>query len=188
MAVVMHGHPLIINPVGTSRIGSLTKQQRACLAKVAELKKSEVIAFELGISLKTVDSHIAEACRRLGVSSRREAARILLAETEGFPRKVILPISPDLPIPHSEVSPGEGSNSVRDVHRAPTFDYQPSPPASASTTGGTQNVQLFVALKAAMLIVVMATCIILALVGFKFVVSDAEDLANTIQPPSHNSH
>ena len=171
-----------------NRIGSITKQQRACLEKVAELKKSEVIAYELGISLKTVDSHIAEACRRLGVSSRREAARMLLAQTEGFPPKVILPISPAPPIPHFEASPGEGSNSVRDVHHDPAFDYQPDLPASASTTGETQDVQLFVALKAAMLIVAMAVGIILALVAFKSVVSDAKDLANTILPPSRKSH
>ncbi|WP_176496878.1 helix-turn-helix transcriptional regulator [Sphingomonas sp. HMP6] len=145
------------------RIAALTKQQLACLRKVAELKKSEVIAFELGISPKTVDAHIAEACRRLGASSRREAARMILAETEGFSPKVILPIAVEASDPHFEMSVGDGTNSVRDNHREPTYEFQPPSPTNIAITGGAEDVQLLVALKTAMLIVAIATGIILAL-------------------------
>lgn len=56
----------------------LTKQQVACLGKVAEHKDSLQIAFELGIAKSTVDIHIAKAVAKLGVGSRREAAKLLL--------------------------------------------------------------------------------------------------------------
>jgi len=52
----------------------LTKRQRECLAWVREGKSSVTIGSILGISFATVDEHIAEACRRLGVRTRVQAA------------------------------------------------------------------------------------------------------------------
>ena len=51
----------------------LTGRQRECLAWVREGKSSPEIADRLGISAQTVDEHIAEACRRLGVRTRVQA-------------------------------------------------------------------------------------------------------------------
>jgi DNA-binding CsgD family transcriptional regulator len=52
----------------------LTNRQRECLAWVRAGKSSADIAGILGISMLTVDEHVAEACRKLGVRSRVQAA------------------------------------------------------------------------------------------------------------------
>lgn len=51
----------------------------ACLTRVRDGFQSKEIALELGRSAKTVDKHIENACRKFGVGSRREAARLLEA-------------------------------------------------------------------------------------------------------------
>lgn len=53
---------------------ALTARQRECLAWVRNGKSSPEIAERLGITAETVDEHIAEACRRLGVRTRVQAA------------------------------------------------------------------------------------------------------------------
>lgn len=53
--------------------GVLTARQRECLAWVREGKSSPAIAERLGIATETVDEHIAQACRRLGVRTRVQA-------------------------------------------------------------------------------------------------------------------
>jgi DNA-binding CsgD family transcriptional regulator len=52
----------------------LSTRQRECLAWVRHGKSSSEIGDILGISAQTVDEHIAEACRKLGVRTRVQAA------------------------------------------------------------------------------------------------------------------
>jgi DNA-binding CsgD family transcriptional regulator len=52
----------------------LSSRQRECLAWVRHGKSSAEIGDILGISAQTVDEHIAEACRKLGVRTRVQAA------------------------------------------------------------------------------------------------------------------
>jgi DNA-binding CsgD family transcriptional regulator len=52
----------------------LSARQRECLAWVRQGKSSGVIGDILGVSVRTVDEHLAEACRKLGVRSRVQAA------------------------------------------------------------------------------------------------------------------
>ncbi len=52
----------------------LTDRQRECLAWVRQGKSSAMISEILGISVLTVDEHVAEACRKLGVRTRVQAA------------------------------------------------------------------------------------------------------------------
>jgi DNA-binding CsgD family transcriptional regulator len=52
----------------------LTPRQRECLAWVRQGKSSSAIAEILGLSAETVNEHLAEACRRLGVRTRVQAA------------------------------------------------------------------------------------------------------------------
>jgi DNA-binding CsgD family transcriptional regulator len=52
----------------------LTARQRECLAWVREGKSSASIAGILGISVMTVNEHVGEACRKLGVRTRLQAA------------------------------------------------------------------------------------------------------------------
>lgn len=58
---------------------TLTRRQTECLRMSVALTDKE-IARTLGIAPKTVDGHIHAAMRRLGVSSRRTAALMLLAD------------------------------------------------------------------------------------------------------------
>jgi LuxR family quorum-sensing system transcriptional regulator CciR len=52
----------------------LSPRQRECLSWVRAGKSSTAIAEILGISVQTVDEHVKEACRRLGVRTRVQAA------------------------------------------------------------------------------------------------------------------
>ena len=52
----------------------LSPRQRECLAWVRQGKSSSVIAEILGLSVQTVDEHLAGACRKLGVRTRVQAA------------------------------------------------------------------------------------------------------------------
>ena len=60
----------------------LTPRERECLRLVAQHLSSKEIARQLGLSQHTVDGHLHEARRKLGVPTRRDAVRILL-ESEG---------------------------------------------------------------------------------------------------------
>lgn len=60
-------------------IDQLTARERDCLRLVARGMSSKEIALALGLSPLTVDGYLKEAVRTLGVSGRREAARILAA-------------------------------------------------------------------------------------------------------------
>lgn len=78
----------------------LTEAQLACLRLVPR-GPSKVIAKELGISHHTVDNHIREAMRRLGVTTRYEAAQRIA----------------DWP------APADGAGRAPEaVHRRPTHD------------------------------------------------------------------
>jgi LuxR family quorum-sensing system transcriptional regulator CciR len=52
----------------------LSPRQRDCLAWVRHGKSSTDIAELLGISAQTVEEHVSEACRKLGVRTRVQAA------------------------------------------------------------------------------------------------------------------
>jgi DNA-binding CsgD family transcriptional regulator len=51
----------------------LTKRQRECLALAREGKTSLQIAASLGLSYRTVNQHIGEACKRLKARNRAQA-------------------------------------------------------------------------------------------------------------------
>ncbi|WP_409013070.1 response regulator transcription factor [Brevundimonas sp.] len=61
-----------------NNLEQFTTRERQCLVGVAQHRQSKEIARGLGISSKTVDKHIETGCKRLGVSSRRDAALPLL--------------------------------------------------------------------------------------------------------------
>ena len=59
--------------VQKGRASVLTRRQRECLAWVRQGKSSNDIGDLLMLSTPTVDGHIADACRRLGVRTRVQA-------------------------------------------------------------------------------------------------------------------
>lgn len=64
---------------GPNPIETLAPRERECLRGVAQHKRTSQIAFELELRPKTVDTYIASAFRKLGVSDRDSAARMLIA-------------------------------------------------------------------------------------------------------------
>jgi DNA-binding CsgD family transcriptional regulator len=59
---------------------NLSEGQKACLRLVAQGMSSKEIAKALGLTPQTVDTYVKTSMARLGVSSRREAARIVASE------------------------------------------------------------------------------------------------------------
>lgn len=67
---------------GSSRLDVLTEREREILALVGRAYSNKEIARELVISERTARSHVSSILRKLGLSSRTEAA--LLAVREGL--------------------------------------------------------------------------------------------------------
>ena len=63
-----------------SRFDLLTPRERDCLRGVAQHKRTKDIARELDLKPGTVDTYIASAVRKLGLSDRASAVRALIAE------------------------------------------------------------------------------------------------------------
>ncbi|UDF14702.1 helix-turn-helix transcriptional regulator [Antiquaquibacter oligotrophicus] len=55
----------------------LTEREREVARAAASRRRSQEIADELGISIRTVDNHLARAYRKLGVRGRLELAEAL---------------------------------------------------------------------------------------------------------------
>lgn len=66
-------------------LACLTAAEERVLALVAQHYTTAEIAAILGLAESTVRSHIEHILEKLGVESRREAARLWLAKTEGSP-------------------------------------------------------------------------------------------------------
>lgn len=125
--------------MGDEKVESLSPQQRRCLMLVAEGLTTKEIAFELGVSNRTVDEHVEKAVAKLGAASRQRAAAIL--------RRSVLPPDPGAPHPYplrgektpvDQIDQNEPISSatqlLRDGERAP-FEGFPSvnvPPAASS--------------------------------------------------------
>ena len=68
-----------------AKLSLLTPQERECLRLVAQQRSSKEIAQELGISKASVDTYCNRARAKLGVTSRREAAQLVLEASAGAP-------------------------------------------------------------------------------------------------------
>jgi DNA-binding CsgD family transcriptional regulator len=58
----------------------LTPRQLECLAMVARGETSAEIAHALGVSRRTIDHYVANACARLGVRNRVQAVAKAVAD------------------------------------------------------------------------------------------------------------
>ena len=65
-----------------SKLGQLTGRERDVLALIAQGRSNKRIALELGISEKTVKTHVGHVLAKLGVTDRTQAA--LLAVQQGL--------------------------------------------------------------------------------------------------------
>jgi DNA-binding CsgD family transcriptional regulator len=68
-----------------SRIASLTPREREVLLRVADGTTTKSIAFELGLSVRTIEVHRERAIKRLGVRTMIEAVRLLTLASPSAP-------------------------------------------------------------------------------------------------------
>eukprot|EP01037_Dinobryon_pediforme_P034346 gene34346-40218_t len=73
-----------------SEVRNLTPRQKEILRLLLNGFDAKSAGRELGISVHTVNEHLREARRQLGVSSSREAARVL-RKVEGAPPNYVGP-------------------------------------------------------------------------------------------------
>jgi DNA-binding CsgD family transcriptional regulator len=66
--------PLVYaDPARPKPLRSLTRRQRQCLLLASRGMSSRRIGDHLGLSVRTVDEHLARACAALGVRTRVQA-------------------------------------------------------------------------------------------------------------------
>ena len=70
-------------PPFPTTVDALTDRQRQCLTLASRGLTSGRIAVVLGLSPRTVDEHLADACRLLGVRTRIQAVARLAAASPG---------------------------------------------------------------------------------------------------------
>ena len=68
-----------------SRVASLSRRERQVLLLVADGVTTKGIAFELGLSVRTIELHRERAVRRLGVRTMAEAIRLLTLASPAVP-------------------------------------------------------------------------------------------------------
>lgn len=62
-----------------ARVATLTERQRGVLRGVMKGQANKIIAWELGLSVRTVESYRAQMLEKLGVRSTAEAVRMAIA-------------------------------------------------------------------------------------------------------------
>lgn len=180
------------SPPIDDRLASLSERQREVLRLVSRDRNSKEIARELGLSDETVKNHIKAATRRLGVSSRFDAARLLRLEEQGDPRVVIDP-SRVIAFPARKATDGDGGTGSRGAevreHRS-SFDFRDhdflrhrEPPWSGSGERKAGPSALRVLTLIALLTVAIAVTVISAAPLAK----SMQDLANMIEPPTRQN-
>ena len=70
---------------GSSRVASLSPRERQVLMLVADGVNTKTIAFDLGLSARTIEVHRERAVRRLGVRTMVEAIRLLTLTLPSMP-------------------------------------------------------------------------------------------------------
>jgi DNA-binding CsgD family transcriptional regulator len=92
----VHGSEPSVELTARTDLGTLlTAQERACLRLVAQRLSSKEIAARLGIAKTSVDTYCNRARRKLGVSDRYAAARLLAAGCEpGAPATTVVTAAP----------------------------------------------------------------------------------------------
>ena len=67
------------NKAARAKIDSLSARQRAVLLGILKCQPNKIIAWELGLSIRTVEAYRAQMLAKLGVRGTAEAVRLALA-------------------------------------------------------------------------------------------------------------
>lgn len=100
----------------SERVQTLTDSQKTCLRLVGRGMSSKEIAIETGLSPQTVDTYVKASLARLGVSNRREAARLLqgweASQLSGSPAPTVANTDPPSDQPPTAGSGWQGARSL----------------------------------------------------------------------------
>ncbi len=176
----------------SSRVASLSDRQREILRMVSRDVNSKEIARKLGLSDETVKNHIKAAMRRLGVSSRFDAARLLRMHEHDDPRVVM---DPSRVI---SVLPSNGNQDVDDTSRVSTqlrehravFELDGNgfgTPAGTSWSASGERSGAHSALRMLTLIVVLTVAVAIAVISAAPLAKSVQELTNMIEPPTRHS-
>lgn len=118
----------------------LTPTERECLSLVGQGFQSKEIAELTGKAPKTIDKHIENACRKLGVPNRRQAARLLLTQKVLRNGAVEAPFPMALPTVDApdDVSKG-GANAAS--ARTPSFPHLGGDGGDIRRAGGDERAE-----------------------------------------------
>jgi len=96
-ACASRAQPRAIEAVGreaAARLESLSPRQRQVLAGIVRGRPNKIIAYELGLSIRTVEAYRAQMLEKLGVHGTAEAVRIALAGGIDADDGISWPIAP----------------------------------------------------------------------------------------------
>lgn len=82
MACALRARPRAFEAAGreaAARLECLSPRQRQVLAGIVNGRPNKIIAYELGLSIRTVEAYRAQLLQKLGVRGTAEAVRIALA-------------------------------------------------------------------------------------------------------------
>lgn len=170
------------------RLASLSARQREVLRLVSRDRNSKEIARELGLSDETVKNHIKAATRRLGVSSRFDAARLVRVQEYDDPRVVtdpsrVIAVVAQLATEDRGVTGRRGAE-VRE-HRT-SFDFQDHDfvqvPESLRQEVENNDARPS-ALRIVTLIAVLTVALAVTVISAAPLARSVQDLANMIEPP-----
>lgn len=174
------------------RLASLSERQREVLRLVSRDRNSKEIARELGLSDETVKNHIKAATRRLGVTSRFDAARLVRMQEDDDPRVVtdpsrVIAVAARLA---TDDRGGTGRPGAEVREHGTSFDFHerdfvqvPAPPRPEV---GKQDVRPS-ALRIVTLIAVLTVAVSVCLISAAPLAKSVQDLANLIEPPRRHS-
>jgi DNA-binding CsgD family transcriptional regulator len=98
--------------MGIHRIDELTERQKQCLRGVYANLEIKEIGRQLGLSPHTVNEHLRDARRLLGVSRSMQAARLLVGH-EGDMRDVPMPMGVAAEVAAADIDPASPIGLVR---------------------------------------------------------------------------
>lgn len=156
--------------------GGLSPRQLECLRGIAGLLTPEQIATQLGISVPTVNKHLAAARASLGAASTRDAVLKLQQRTGQSLTGQTLTVGA---IAYT-IDGMDWSEAVREVHAPPTFtgETQAIPAVHAE---GKKLYAVTHPLWTVVLIAGLSAALVILLLAIEPLTRSASNLANTIE-------
>lgn len=162
--------------MGADEIEALPPQVRRCLELTAAPMSAQEVATAMNLSVKTVNTYLMDARRRLGVSSSRQAARLLIEHQEHrnkLPRKHIPVFDETASMP----TVGSGAR----VEERGSMNFVPSAgPHGPNPMGSAVNGGLNAHLKTIAYILMISAAIVIVLTNYPRIIDMAKAVSDVV--------